>query len=86
MVFMTKKEYILYIENYQFRVNMFFGKTDREKWNKVTKGYLWFAWYPVKCADGRWIWLETLKVESFQNFLDFLKNGIKIKYYPIKRY
>ena len=50
-------------------VTMIFGKTYEEKhaqkqaWLRARKKETdWFAWFPVKVYDGRWVWLQTIKV------------------------
>jgi len=48
---------------------MIFGKTTeqmeaevQEYLRELQKGYIWFAWYPVQLDNGRWIWLEKVRV------------------------
>lgn len=37
---------------------MILGKTYRQR--KRVSG-LWFAWYPIKLVDGRWVWLVQVE-------------------------
>lgn len=37
---------------------MIWGKTTKEKHEKVYSVHFWFAWYPVQLDDGRWAWWE----------------------------
>ncbi len=51
-----------------YACDMKFGKSNIEK-EREKRWHLWFAWYPVRLADGRWAWLETLerKLEAGMN-------------------
>ncbi len=37
---------------------MIFGKTYTQR--KRSSGF-WFAWYPVKLKDGRWVWWQQVE-------------------------
>lgn len=28
----------------------------------------WFAWYPVKLDDGRWLWLEKVWIKEYHHW------------------
>jgi len=36
---------------------MIWGKTNTQRL-AIYEKHKWFAWYPVKLNDGRWIWWE----------------------------
>lgn len=38
---------------------MIWGKTiEKQLW--MYRRHKWFAWYPVKLNDGRWVWWEII--------------------------
>lgn len=44
-------------------ITMIFGKTHEDASLRLSNRYSqrqWFAWFPVREIDGRWIWLETV--------------------------
>ncbi|GJE18773.1 hypothetical protein [Methylobacterium marchantiae] len=40
---------------------MRFGETDIKWSQRVAHWRVWFAWYPVKLADGSWLWLDYVQ-------------------------
>ncbi len=49
---------------------MIFGKsydeidqTEQLKLQSMKNGKIWFAWYPVRENNGKWVWLQKVKVE-----------------------
>jgi hypothetical protein len=28
----------------------------------------WYAWHPVRCKDGTWVWLEEVEKKGFTGF------------------
>lgn len=46
----------------------------------------WFAWRPVRLKNGRWVWLERIKVRYSFVESPFRARGIWIwDYYPIEQ-
>ena len=48
---------------------MIFGKSYKEKYKekqeklqRLKSGRIWFAWFPVKEINGRWVWLQKVKI------------------------
>ncbi|KKL95033.1 hypothetical protein LCGC14_1858700 [marine sediment metagenome] len=40
---------------------MIWGLThNKRRLKNALKDLWWFAWYPVRLANGQWIWLETV--------------------------
>jgi len=33
---------------------------EQEYLKSIKNGVIWFAWYPVRLHDGRWVWLERI--------------------------
>jgi len=38
-------------------------KLDNERLKKREEGRIWFAWYPVKENNKRWVWLEKVFID-----------------------
>ena len=39
---------------------MIFGRPAKTRWGHLSQWHLWFAWRPVRLADGRFAWLEWI--------------------------
>lgn len=44
---------------------MIFGRTYTAV--KIGKTSQWFAWYPVRLANGQWAWLQKLRCKKWLN-------------------
>jgi hypothetical protein len=53
---------------------MKFGKTYYEEYTRNTNGYIWFAWYPVRLKNGKYIWLEWIFKKYIYNINDTFIN------------
>lgn len=47
---------------------MIWGKTDKEKSERIIRCKQWFAWRPVKLEDGRWCWWEKIWAMEWEHW------------------
>ena len=47
---------------------MIWGKTYKEKRERIASVKNWFAWYPIRLADGRWCWWERTYYTSWTSW------------------